>query len=58
MNSSYTDLPQSAFTDADVVSLYLHRGAFENALSDEDAEQDPDRWCSHSAWGKAGMAYH
>jgi len=34
------------------VSLYLHRGAFENALSDEDAEQDPDRWCSHSAWGQ------
>ncbi len=53
-----TDLPQNAFTAADVVSLYLHRGAFENALSDEDAEQDPDRWCSHSAWGKAGMAYH
>ena len=20
--------------------------------------QDPDRWCSHSAWGKAGMAHH
>jgi hypothetical protein len=38
------------------VSLYLHRGAFENALADEDAEQDPDRWCSHSAWGKARMA--
>ncbi len=47
-----TDLPQSAFTAADVVSLYLHRGAFENALSDEDVEQDPDRWCSHSAWGQ------
>jgi hypothetical protein len=47
-----TDLPQSAFTAADVVSLYLHRGAFENALADEDAEQDPDRWCSHSAWGQ------
>jgi hypothetical protein len=53
-----TDLPQSAFTAADVVSLYLHRGAFENALADEDVEQDPDRWCSHSAWGKAGMAHH
>jgi hypothetical protein len=47
-----TDLPQSAFTAADVVALYLHRGAFENALSDEDLEQDPDRWCSHSAWGQ------
>ncbi len=21
-------------------------------LSDEDDEQDPDRWCSHSAWGQ------
>ncbi len=47
-----TDLPQSAFTAADVVSLYLHRGAFENALADEDVEQDPDRWCSHSACGQ------
>ncbi len=47
-----TDLPQNAFTAADVVALYLHRGAFENALSDEDVEQDPDRWCSHSAWGQ------
>jgi hypothetical protein len=47
-----TELPQSAFTAADVVSLYLHRGAFETALSDEDVEQDPDRWCSHAAWGQ------
>ena len=47
-----TDLPQSAFTAADVVSLYLHRGAFETALSDEDVEQDPDRWCSHVACGQ------
>jgi hypothetical protein len=30
----------------------LHRGAFEPQLSDEDTEQDPDRWCSHSAWGQ------
>jgi hypothetical protein len=47
-----TMLPQGAFTAADVVALYLHRGAFENALSDEDSEQDPDRWCSHAAWGQ------
>jgi hypothetical protein len=47
-----TNLPQSAFTAADVVALYLHRGAFENALSDEDLEQDPDRWCSHTACGQ------
>lgn len=47
-----TMLPQGAFTAADVVTLYLHRGSFENALSDEDTEQDPDRWCSHTAWGQ------
>lgn len=47
-----TNLPQGAFTAADVVALYLHRGAFENALADEDQEQDPDRWCSHSVWGQ------
>jgi hypothetical protein len=41
-----------AFTASDVVELYLHRGAFEPALSDEDNEQDPDRWCSHAAWGQ------
>ncbi len=32
--------------------MYLHRGAFEPALADEDQEIDPDRWCSHSAWGQ------
>jgi hypothetical protein len=48
----FTNLPQQAFTAADVVELYLHRGAFEPALSDEDKEQDPDRWCSHSACGQ------
>jgi hypothetical protein len=47
-----TAQPQEAFTAVDVVALYLHRGAFENALSDEDSEQDPDRWCSHAAWGQ------
>jgi hypothetical protein len=47
-----TNLPQSAFTAADVVALYLHRGAFENALADEDNEQDPDRWVSHVATGQ------
>jgi len=48
----FTKLPQGAFTAADVVALYLHRGAFENALADEDLEQDPDRWVSHAAWGQ------
>ncbi len=48
----FTALPQGAFTAADVVALYLHRGAFETVLADEDLEQDPDRWCSHSPWGQ------
>ncbi len=48
----FTNLPQQAFTARDVVELYLHRGAFEPVLSDEDREIDPDRWCSHSAWGQ------
>jgi hypothetical protein len=48
----FTNLPQLAFTASDVVELYLHRGAFEPTLSDEDLEIDPDRWCSHSAWGQ------
>jgi len=48
----FTNLPQHAFTACDVVELYLHRGAFEPILSDEDREQEPDRWCSHAAWGQ------
>jgi hypothetical protein len=48
----FTTLPQQGFSACDVVELYLHRGAFEPALSDEDQELDPDRWCSHSAWGQ------
>jgi len=48
----YTALPTGAFTPADVVALYLRRGAFETVLSDEDKEQEPDRWCSHTAWGQ------
>jgi hypothetical protein len=48
----FTNLPQQAFTARDVVELYLHRGAFEPLLSDEDQEIDPARWCSHSAWGQ------
>ena len=48
----FTDLPLLAFTACDVVELYLNRGAFEPLLSDEDCERDPDRWCSHSAWGQ------
>lgn len=48
----FSNLPQQTFTASDVVELYLHRGAFEPALADEDQEIDPDRWCSHSAWGQ------
>ena len=48
----FTTLPQQGFTARDVVELYLHRGAFEPTLSDEDQEIDPDRWCSHAAWGQ------
>lgn len=48
----YTALPPGAFTPADMIALYLHRGAFEMVLSDEDKEQEPDRWCSHTAWGQ------
>ncbi len=48
----FTTLPQQAFTVCDVVELYLHRGAFEPALADEDVEQDPDRWCSQSPSGQ------
>jgi hypothetical protein len=48
----FTQLPQSAFTAADVVALYLHRGAFEPLLADEDSELDLDRWCSHAPAGQ------
>ena len=48
----FTTLPQAAFSTSDVVTLYLHRGAFEPVLADEDQEQDPDRWCSHSPAGQ------
>jgi hypothetical protein len=48
----FTTLPQSAFTCGDVLSLYLHRGSFETVLADEDHEQDPDRWVSHTPAGQ------
>jgi hypothetical protein len=48
----YTTLPPGRFTPADVVDLYLHRGAFECVLADEDQEQDSDRWCSQTPWGQ------
>jgi hypothetical protein len=45
-------LPSPAFSAKDVLDLYLHRGSFETVLSDEDEEQDADRWVSHTAWGQ------
>jgi hypothetical protein len=48
----WTVLPQDAFLPSDVLDLYLHRGSFETVLSDEDQEQDPDRWCSRTHWGQ------
>ena len=48
----FTALPQRAFTAADVVALYLHRGAFETVLCDEDQEQDLDRWVSYTPAGQ------
>ena len=47
-----TTAPQAAFTCADVLGLYLHRGSFETVLADEDREQDTDRWCSHTPCGQ------
>jgi hypothetical protein len=48
----FTNLPQQAFTTSDVVELYLHHGASEPLLSDEDNEQGPARWCGHTACGQ------
>jgi hypothetical protein len=48
----YTALPVGAFSAPDVVALYLHRGAFETVLGDEDQEHDPDRWCSLTPYGQ------
>jgi hypothetical protein len=41
-----------AMTTNDLLDLYLHRGSFETVLADEDGEQDPDRWCSHTSCGQ------
>ncbi len=45
-------LPSPAFTASDVLDLYLHRGSFETTLTDEDVEQNADRWYSHTPWGQ------
>jgi hypothetical protein len=48
----FTTLPFPAFTPADVLDLYLHRGSFETVLADEDEEQATDRWVSRTHWGQ------
>jgi hypothetical protein len=48
----FTGLPSAGFTATDVLDCYFQRGAFEALLADEDQEQDPDRWCSHTPWGQ------
>lgn len=47
-----TTLPLEGFLVEDVLDLYHGRGAFEAVLADEDVEEDPDRWCSHTECGQ------
>lgn len=47
-----TSHPASSLPAATLLELYQHRGSFEQVLSDEDGEQDPDRWCSHTPCGQ------
>jgi hypothetical protein len=54
----FTTLPSPAFTPADVLDLYLHRGSFETALADEDEEQATDRWVSRTRVVPGVLADH
>ena len=47
-----TMLGADGFLVEDVLDLYQGRGAFEAVLADEDVEEDPDRWCSHTECGQ------
>ncbi|MBD2066324.1 hypothetical protein H6F93_02080 [Leptolyngbya sp. FACHB-671] len=47
-----TSLPVEQFTATDVLNLYNGRGGFERVLSEEDTEQDGDRWCSWQSQGQ------
>jgi hypothetical protein len=47
-----TTLPTEGFLAEDVLDLYHGRGAFEVVLTDEDVEEDPDRWCSYTECGQ------
>ena len=47
-----TTLDTTRFLTEDILDLYHGRGAFEAVLSDEDVEEDPDRWCSYTECGQ------
>jgi hypothetical protein len=47
-----TTAPTQCLRADEVVEVYYQRGGFERVLSDEDAEQDPDRWCSGTPQGQ------
>jgi hypothetical protein len=47
-----TDRTAAALTACDVLSLYFARGGFEQTLSEEDREQDGDRWVSGNPYGQ------
>jgi len=47
-----TTLPIDGFLVEEVLDLYHGRGAFEAVLTDEDIEEDPDRWCSYTECGQ------
>jgi hypothetical protein len=47
-----TSHPAACLSATMIVELYQHRGSFEQVLSDEDQEQDPDRWCSLTGYGQ------
>lgn len=47
-----TSRPATALPAATILDLPQQRGAFEQVLSDEDHEQDPDRWCSRTPLGQ------
>jgi hypothetical protein len=47
-----TTAPAQCLGVNEVVEVYYQRGGFEQVLSDDDAEQDPDRWCSCTPHGQ------
>jgi hypothetical protein len=47
-----TSQSAASLSGKDVISLYRGRGGFEQRLSEEDQEQDYDRWCSWNGFGQ------